>query len=229
MIRRMQYRCSFKGDVAVTDSVLNKCREEFCLLIESNEVINASFYRYESMGFLYVEDYAKEETDHSLDIDSIMSALIPYLKPWPEEDGDRYFVPMINVYYHHVPGDDIDSWEHERLTSEKQRVGRVAFVYPDKLPSYVMHHNAIVQEGLLKGDKYAFISMHENLLFSYYEEPRNNVNIRDLDKESEVIKDWLLADPESHFDRVKAGGSNFLMIPCLFSVDRIDRAFERNS
>ena len=80
-------------------------------------------------------------------------------------------------------------------------------------------------KGFMKyyeGDKYAFISVHENILFSYYEEPRNNVNIKNVDKESEVIENWLKVDPESHFDREKACGSNFLVIPCLFSVDRID-------
>jgi hypothetical protein len=30
-------------------------------------------------------------------------------------------------------------------------------------------------------------------------------------------------EEESHFDRVKAKGSNFLVIDCLFSVDRIDQ------
>ena len=129
---------------------------------------------------------------------------------------------MINVYYHHIPESDLDEWEKERTTSIKQRIGRVAFVYPDKLPSYVRYHSAIVSEGLLKGDKYAYISMHENLLFSYYEEPRSNVNIRGIDKEPVAIQDWMAADPESHFDRVKAKGSNFLVIPCLFSVDRVD-------
>ena len=53
-------------------------------------------------------------------------------------------------------------------------------------------------------------------------EPRSNVNIRGIDKESVAIQDWMAADPESHFDRVKAKGSNFLVIPCLFSVDRVD-------
>ena len=129
---------------------------------------------------------------------------------------------MINVYYHHIPEDDLDKWERERTTDQKQRIGRIAFVYPNKLPSYIMYHNAIVEEGLLKGDKYAFISVHENILFSYYEEPRNNVNIKNSDEESEVINKWLSVDPESHFDRTKAEGSNFLVIPCLFSVDRID-------
>lgn len=224
MIRRSQYRCSFKmmADKSNLQHMIDRCREEFKALINDGRVVNASFYRYENMGFLYVEENLEKDTVEALDIDSIMADINPYLKPWPEECGDVFFAPMINVYYHHIPGDDIDSWEYERTTAQKERVGRIAFVFPDKLPSYVMHHNAIVEEGLLKGDKYAFISMHENLLFSYYEEPRNNVNIKNSGKESEVIKDWLSVDPESHFDRDKAKGSNFLVIPCLFSVDRID-------
>ena len=224
MIRRMQYRCSFKllGNDVPLDNIIERCREKFEKLIRDGRVCNASFYRYENMGFLYVEEIVADSSEKPLDIDAIMADRNPYLKPWPEENGDTYFVPMINVYYHHVPEDDIDQWEHERTTSEKTRVGRVAFVFPEKLPSYVRHHNAIVEEGLLKGDKYAYISLHENLLFSYYEEPRNNVNIKGLDEESKVINDWIAVYPESHFDRVKAEGSNFLVIPCLFTVDRVD-------
>ncbi len=235
MIRRMQYRCSFRllGNDMPLDNIIDRCREKFEKLIKEGRVCNASFYRYENMGFLYVEEILSGENDGSfavnknsgeglLNVDNIMSDLDPYLKPWPREDGDVYFAPMINVYYHHIPENDIDKWEHERTTDKKQRIGRIAFVFPGKLPSYVMYHNAIVEEGLLKGDKYAFISMHENLLFSYYEEPRNNVNIKDSMEESVVINDWLKAGPESHFDRDKAGGSNFLVIPCLFSLDRVD-------
>ena len=223
MLTRSQYRCSFKlidKNVPI-DGIIDRCKENFEKLIRQGKVLNASFYQYENMGFLYLE----ETSDTSADADQVMSDLKPYLKPWPEENGDRYFVRMINVYYHHIPESDLDEWEKERTTSIKQRIGRVAFVYPDKLPSYVRYHSAIVSEGLLKGDKYAYISMHENLLFSYYEEPRSNVNIRGIDKESVAIQDWMAADPESHFDRVKAKGSNFLVIPCLFSVDRVDMQF----
>lgn len=226
MIRRIQYRCSFKllGNNVPLDNIIERCREKFKKLIKDGKICNASFYRYENMGFLYVEEIINqsEEPFPLTCVDSVMSDLNPYLKPWPREDGDVYFAPMINVYYHHIPEDDLDTWEHERTTDKKERIGRIAFVFPEKLPSYVMYHNAIVEEGLLKGDKYAFISMHENLLFSYYEEPRNNVNIKDSEEESKVINDWLSVDPESHFDREKAQGSNFLVIPCLFSVDRVD-------
>ena len=169
-----------------------------------------------------MEETIDKEDDLKLAVDRVMADLNPYLKSWPEEDGDVFFAPMINVYYHHIPENEAEKWEYERTTDKKERIGRIAFVFPEKLPSYVMYHNAIVEEGLLKGDKYAYISMHENILFSYYEEPRNNVNIKNSEEESKVIQDWLAVDPESHFDRVKAKGSNFLVIDCLFSVDRID-------
>ncbi len=224
MIRRSQYRCSFKllTDENALMDILDRCKKEASEQIGSCRLCNVSFYRYENMGFLYVEEIVKEKTDKPFDVDEMMADLKPFLKPWPEEEGDVFFVPMINVYYHHIPDADIDKWESERTTAQKERVGRVAFVFPDKLPSYVMHHNAIVEEGLLKGDKYAYISMHENILFSYYEEPRNNVNIKDSDEESKVIGNWLAVDPESHFDREKAQGKNFLVIPCLFTIDRLD-------
>ena len=224
MIRRSQYRCSFKlltADI-LPDNIIERCQDQFKKLIREGRVCNASFYKYNSMGFLYLEEIVDDYSEPYISVDQYMYDLQPYLKPWPEEDGDRYFAPMINVYYHHIPEEDLDKWEFERTTDKKDRVGRVAFVFPKKLPSYVMHHTAIVNEGLLKGDKYAYISLHENLLFSYYEEPRNNVNIKGVDEESVVINDWLKADPESHFDREKGRGSNFLVIPCLFTVDRVD-------
>ena len=181
MITRKQYRCSFKQDAdeSVMKEALDKCKDKAASLIKEDKLCNVSFYRYENMGFLYMESFFEnKETQPEV----FMAELEPYLKLWPDQYGDVFFTPMINVYYHHIPEENPDIWEHERTTDVKTRVGRIAFVFPDKLPSYVMHHNAIVEEGLLKGDKYAFISMHENLLFSYYEEPRNNVNIKNSDE-----------------------------------------------
>ena len=63
--------------------------------------------------------------------------------------------------------------------------------------SYTYWHQAIVEEGLLKGDQYQFISLHENILFSYFEEPKNMVNITGMEKASEVIDKWLAVNPES--------------------------------
>ena len=221
MIRRLQFRCSFKNGYDCS-TALAACKEKAVDQIKEGKICNVSFYRYEDMGFLYIEQITTSVKDPVPDIEQLMEDIKPALKTWPREEGDVFFVPMINVYYHHIPDEDIEVWEYERTTAVKTRIGRIAFVYPDKLPSYVMHHTAIVNEGLWKGDKDAYISMHENLLFSYYEEPRNNINISGLEKESEAINAWMAVDPESHFDRVKAKGDNFLVIPCLFTVDRVD-------
>ncbi len=224
MIRRSQYRCSFNADADGKgfDAALGICRDRAYELIKCGELCNVSFYRYKDMGFLHVEEIVDSEADAKLDAEALMEGLGAYLKPWPREDGDVFFAPMIKVYYQYEPEADIDAWEHERTTADKTRIGRIAFVYPEKLTSYIMYHTALIEEGLSPGDKYAYISMHENLLFSYYEEPRNNVNLRHSQEESEVLKKWLAVDPESHFDRVKGEGMNFLVIPCLFSIDRLD-------
>ena len=224
MIRRSQYRCSFKeeSDNEKIKEAVSACRERVCSLIKEGRVCNLSFYRYLNMVFLYLEEIVVHDDEPVLDVEKTLTELKPFLKSWPREEGDTFFAPMINVYYHHIPDDDLDKWEKERTTADKTRIGRIAFLFPKKLPSYVMYHTAIVQEGFLKGDKYQYISLHENILFSYYEEPRNNVNIKGTDQESEVIKEWLSVDPESHFDREKAKGENFLVIPCIFSLDRID-------
>ncbi len=233
MIRRSQYRCTFHkaADPKDVECAVDACRSWASHLVETGILCNASFYRHENMGFLYLEEIVKDSipVPDRIDVEELMAPLRSCLKLWPEEKGDKYFVPMINVYYHHTAREDVDSWERERTTAPKTRVGRVAFVYPEKLPSYVRYHQMIVEEGLLKGDKYAYISLHENLLFSYYEEPRNNVNIKGSDEESAVIRQWMAVDPESHFDRVKAKGENFLVIPCLFTVDRVDLPKEQKT
>ena len=99
MIRRMQYRCSFRllGNDMPLDNIIDRCRERFEKLIKEGRVCNASFYRYENMGFLYVEEIISGGDDGSfaiskysgegpLNVENIMSDLNPYLKPWPRED-----------------------------------------------------------------------------------------------------------------------------------------------
>lgn len=78
-----------------------------------------------------------------------------------------------------------------------------------------------MDEGKHAGDKYQCIALHENILFSYYEEPRTNVNLcGEQGAESEALKGWMAADPESHFNRGKAGSDNFLVIEPILLIDR---------
>ena len=63
------------------------------------------------------------------------------------------------------------------------------------------YHLKLVSEGLLEGDRWHLISVQENLLFSYLEEPRTHVNIRHQPGvPSAELQEWLAVDPESHFE-----------------------------
>lgn len=75
-------------------------------------------------------------------------------------------------------------------------------------------------EGLWYGDKYQSIALHENILFSYFEEPKAITNIQgDLEKQSEAIKEWLKVIPEDHFIHMPEGnGENFMFIPAYFAL-----------
>ena len=78
MLTRSQYRCSFKlidNNVPI-DGIIDRCKENFEKLIRQGKVLNASFYRYENMGFLYME----ENSDTPVDADQVMGDLKPYLK-----------------------------------------------------------------------------------------------------------------------------------------------------
>ena len=149
--------------------------------------------------------------------EELLEPLAAYLQVWPGQEGDRLWVHMYHIYYHSVP-ESTEQWK--RAAVPEKRRGRIAFLRDDKLFSYTYFHKAIVDEGLLAGDKYQSIALHENILFSYFEEPKTFVNVLgDSARESQVIKDWLAVDPESHFIHMPLGeGENFMFMPALFAV-----------
>lgn len=149
--------------------------------------------------------------------EELLLPLESFLQVWPGQHGDRLWVHMYHIYYHSVP-ESTEQWKRIRVP-EKRR-GRIAFLRDDKLFSYTYFHKAIVDEGLLTGDKYQSIALHENILFSYFEEPKTFVNVQgDVSKESRVMEDWLAVDPESHFIHMPQGkGENFMFLPALFAI-----------
>ena len=213
MIERVEYRGCLCNDLveADWDIALKEAEKLVCAAKAQGKVLTACLYRKDQMLFLYLERLETEIIPEEL-----LAPLSAYLQKWPEENGATPWALMYPIYYHSIP-ETKKEWERERLTNEN-RIGRIAFVKPEKLFSYTYWHYAIVQEGLLKGDKYQFISLHENILFSYFEEPRHNVNLSGSEESSKVIEEWLAVDPESHFDREKAQGENFLVITPILQV-----------
>ncbi|MCM1134610.1 MAG: hypothetical protein NC400_03450 [Clostridium sp.] len=216
MIARNQYRGCFKDGITEESlkGALLKAQEKIKEMISDNKLLAVYLYRYRQMCFLYYEALEK-----GICPEGFLAELAPLMESWPEEKGKTPWAPMYHIYHHCLP-EEPESWEKER-GGDKTKIGRIAFLYPDKLFSYTYWHKAIVDEGKLPGDKYQCISLHENILFSYYEEPRTNVNLcGDREAESEAIKGWMAANPESHFDREKAGGDNFRVIEPILLIDR---------
>lgn len=246
-IYRLHYRGQLKEDVSPDrlENAVRVCVETIRRAQENGRVLTAALYRSERMLFFYYEavgePLAVEEplamaahmeascghaalAESGEDVqttcarpEELLEPLEHLLQVWPGQRGDRLWVHMYHIYYHSVP-ESPEQWKRAAVPGKRR--GRIAFLRDDKLFSYTYFHKAIVDEGLLTGDRYQSIALHENILFSYFEEPKNFVNVRgDVSTESRVIRDWMAADPESHFIHMPQGeGENFMFLPALFAV-----------
>lgn len=221
MIERKQYRGCLKQNIdkAYFCTAIDDVSKSIEKLICGGSLLQVSLFRHNSMCFLYYESIKD-----GIEPESFLEVLKPFMELWPEEEGLRVWAPMYRVYFHSIPT-DINAWENER--QNKKRVGRIAFLYPDKLSSYVYWHKAIMEEGLFKGDKYQFISLHGRILFSYYEEPKTmaclkTADFHSIENKSRMIEQWMKQKPETHFDRSKTNGSNFIIIDTVLSIGRSD-------
>lgn len=245
-IYRLHYRGQLSEDISSDrlEDAIQKCRENVREAQLEGRVLTAALYRCERMLFFYyealgeplavAEPFAMAEsivmaehtavTESGEDVqttcvrpEELLMPLESFLQLWPGQKGDRLWVHMYHIYYHSVP-ESPRQWKRAEVP-EKRR-GRIAFLRDDKLFSYAYFHKAIVDEGLLTGDKYQSIALHENILFSYFEEPKTFVNVqKDSSRESQVINDWLAVDPESHFIHMPQGeGENFMFLPALFAM-----------
>ncbi len=222
------YRFEYRGTLvkgangAELAKALSFAEEQASLLVSEHKMLTVGLYYFGRQLFLYYES-----TLPDLMPDSFLFNLSPFLMPWPEKGDPVLWAPMYPIYWHSVPG-SAEEWK--RAKEPSRRVGRIALLKHETMFEYVYHHFAIVKEGVFKGDRYQFISLHEDMLFSYYEEPRTNVCIREESGElprtepgspeeprSEALEAWAQADPPAHFVPLPgSGGANFLELPAYF-------------
>lgn len=217
MIIRKHYRACLLPDAAEEDigKALKKDETVVKKFIAEEKCLTVALYPYKRMLFLYFEALNDKVKPWQL-----FPETSKLLALWPGKEGDfSAWAYMYNIYYHSIP----ETKEMWIRTEKKKRRGRIAYLFPDKLFSYTYYHQAIVEEGLLEGDRYQSIALHEDILFSYFEEPKIFTHIKaDIKKESEVIKAWEAVDPESHFDHSLSGEENFLLLDEIFSMGRED-------
>ena len=229
-IIRAQYRAALRKDMAEEklDRAVLACRRKMEKEKQEGRLLTGGLFRYHELLFLYME-YVTEGSDHDTKSrkdqpdwteipEQWFPEMAPFLHTWQELSGEKHWAYMYPVFWFDTPK-DLETWKRKKAPDK--RCGRIAVLYPDKLFSYVCSHQAIVKEGLLTGDRYQMISLHENLLFSYFETPRDReqVNIRREEGESLEIQKWEAVDPETHFRHFpEAGGENFLVIETVISV-----------
>ena len=209
----MIYRRNYRACILKENDLENALKQDKKIVEEAiiaKKCLTVAIYRHENMLFLYMEALEKELTPIEL-----FPELSKLLALWPQREGMTPWAYMYPIYYHAIP-EGIDEWKR---SEKKIRRGRIAYLKEEKMFSYVYHHKAIVDEGLLEGDRYQFIALHEDILFSYFEEPKQftHINIKS-NEPSRVIEEWIKADPESHFDHELSGEENFLLLPMMFSM-----------
>lgn len=212
------YRCHYRGhlksnyDQEELNLALDKCKNTIRNLISNETLMTAALYYHENMLFLYYECIG-DDISPTL----FMEPIHTFLETWPTTSGLTFWANMYHIYYHAIP-DGEDDWK--RPIEPSFRRGRIAYLKEENMFQYIYHHTAIVNEGLLAGDKYQSIALHDTILFSYFEEPKTTINIRrDLSKESSTIKDWIDAIPENHFAPIiPSQGGNFLILPSYFAL-----------
>lgn len=188
----------------------------------AGRILTAGLYRYENQLFFYAEGLNEPFAP-----DGLCPELDTQLVPWPPALGStapRPWAAMQPYFYHAVPTTAAD-WQRGR--NPAQRRGRIALLPPDKWCSYMEHHLRLTSEGLLAGDRWHLICVHEGVLFSYLEEPRTNVNLANSPgAHSPELDAWLAADPESHFARFTPeqqahpdAAHNFVFLPRIAGTD----------
>ena len=211
------YRCHYRGrledvDAATLADMLQQCEQNAQQLINDGALMTAALYYYGNQLFLYYEAVGEE-----IRPERFMAPLHPVLSQWPQKEDTCDWALMYNVFWHDAPKDDED-WK--RSVPPERRRGRIAWLKHDTMFRYVYHHFAIAEEGILQGDRYQSIALHEDILFSYFEEPRTPGNLRrDTTLQSQTIQAWLDVNPESHFIPLPgSNGSNFLLLPQYFAL-----------
>ena len=244
MIYRFHFRAQLKEEIPLDSEDLQRaieqCRFNISSLIQEKRVLTASLFYADHMLFLYYEAIGERkvlpepveqerawkmqdcfEAGECLQTtcvhpDEFMTPLSGMLETWPGQSGKRNWVYMYHIYYHQEP-QGVEQWMQDRHPDRKR--GRIAFLRTDKVFSYTYNHKALVEEGLIRGDKYMSISLHENILFSYFEEPRSSVNLSGRDEESKILKEYVASGDRAHFIHMKEGeGENFMLLPELFTI-----------
>ena len=128
--------------------------------VDSGRVLTASAFQYREHFFTYAEC-----VDGELSQDELFGQPSA-LTIWP--DGDRRFVPMMDIFHCGVPW-TVDYWRRREHVEKVE--AHVIRIRPEKLACYIVDHYQLQEEQLGSFDKFSLIVLNDNLLFYYKEHP----------------------------------------------------------
>ncbi len=208
---RCYYRAQLAEDLPLREETALACRERAEEEKRNGRMMTCALYRWGRQLFLYYEALGE-----AFRPEEFLGALDAYLSPWPRKEETAKWAQMYPVFWHCVPK-DAEDWKRD--PPRQARRGRIAYLRHENMFEYVYHHFALTREGLLKGDRYLSVALHEDVLFGYFEEPRSSENARGSEEPSGAIGEWLKADPDSHFIPLPgSSGANFLLLPAVFDI-----------
>ena len=142
---------------------LRECREGLKRLVESEDLMTASVFKWKRNFFIYYECIKRHFTPEEL-----FPGAGRFLEVWPGEDEKRCWVPMMDIYHCAEPVSK-EFWTRKQPV--QRTCARLTRLKPEMVSSYIFYHFQYQEEKPGDWSKYPLISLHENLMFFYTEEP----------------------------------------------------------
>lgn len=164
-MKRLVYRGKLKPDMECkfNDSVA-KLKSGLETYLAEDKLMTLSIFNWKGTLFLYYECI-----NEIIEPENLLGEISSCLEEWPGIEVTRYWVPMMDIFHYNKPL----STEHWRRKEPVQkRVARITRLKEDMYSSYIFYHYQHQEEHpSIAGNKYGLISVHENLMFFYHEEP----------------------------------------------------------
>lgn len=217
MITRHQYMAYLKKEYAletnsatILSKILSSDSDIVADFIRKKACMTVALYRYKNMLFLYYEALDVAPMPHDL-----FPVLTERLEAVPVKEAYVTWLPTQHIYHNAIP-DTAKNW---RRQGKKERIGRIAYLLPDKIMSYLYYHKELLDEGLFEGERYLSIGLYDTVLFTYSESPRIMTHLNsESNEQSTVIAEWRAQNPKSHFDHDFSGEGNFVDLEELLSL-----------
>jgi hypothetical protein len=159
------FRCVYRAELKPHVDVIAGVERVEKLADQKGPLLTTSLFQWQTSLFIYAETVGV-----AFSAEDALGDLGGCLQAWPGGLLDvRYWVPMMDIFHYSKP-QGVDHWR--RKTPVEKPFARVIRLRPEKVSSYIFYHYQLQEERPGRGDKYGLITIHEDLLFFYQEQPR---------------------------------------------------------